>query len=265
VTKFTPDKGFGFVKGSDGTSYFFHQKQFVDGSAPNEGDYLTYDLEPSPLKEGQMQGCNITGGSGQGKSPKGKGKGGGKGKSKGGGGGGGWSSAPKAPGTNSGTVANFTPDKGFGFVTGSDGTQYFFHQKQFVDGTAPNVGDALTFDLEPSPLKPGQMQACNIAGGSGQGKSGGKGKGGGKGKDSGKKGGGGKGKDGGKGGEPRLSGTKHQMCTHFQAGTCRKGPDCTFAHSEAEVGTKYGPAKGGKGGGGGGPYDQAASWGGGGW
>jgi len=190
-----------------------------------------------------------------------------------GGGGKGWGGAA-ATGASAGTVTKFEPDKGFGFVQGNDGTQYFFHQKQFVDGSAPNVGDYLTFDLEPSPLKPGQMQGCNIAGGSGKGPNKGKGKGGGKGKDKGGKGkdfgkGGGKGKDFGKGGGkgeggPRLSGKKHQMCTHFPLGKCNKGENCTFAHSEAEIGTSYGPAKGG-GKGAAGPYGitppAGAAWG----
>ena len=37
--------------------------------------------------------------------------------------------------------------------------------------------------------------------------------------------------------------------------------NCTFAHSEAEIGTPYGPADAGGGeGGGGGPYGGAPAW-----
>jgi len=165
---------------------------------------------------------------------------------------------PTPTGTMQGWVKTFTPDKGFGFLTSSDGNDYFFHQKQFVDGTSPVQGDTLQHDLEPSPLKPGQFQGSNITGGTvpfkglpkgkGDGKGKGKGKDKGKGKGKSKDGGKGKGKDDGKGG-PRLTGKKHQMCTHFPLGTCRRGDMCTFAHTEAEVGTSY-DHTGGAGGGG---------------
>jgi len=165
-------------------------------------------------------------------------------------------------GSNTGTVEKFDASKGFGFARAGDGTSYFFHQKQFVDGSSPVQGDTLTFDLEPSPIKPGQMQASNISGGTGP-PTGKGGKGGGGGAPAWGGGGGdwGAAKGDGKSAGPRLSGKKMKLCEHFPNGTCRKMENCTFAHSEAEIGTPYGPADGGKGGAAAGPYG-AAAWGG---
>merc|ERR1719310_2197510 len=37
----------------------------------------------------------------------------------------------------------------------------------FVDGSSPRTGDTLVFDIEESKLRPGQLQAHNISGGTG--------------------------------------------------------------------------------------------------
>jgi cold shock CspA family protein len=65
-----------------------------------------------------------------------------------------------------GTVIAVWPDKDYGFVRTPDGRPHFFHKEQFVDrahSTFPEQDDCLTFDLEASPIKPGQNQCCNIS------------------------------------------------------------------------------------------------------
>eukprot|EP00972_Heterocapsa_arctica_P109274 16091191-Heterocapsa_arctica.AAC.1 len=61
--------------------------------------------------------------------------------------------------TSTGTVKRFDPTRGFGFVTAANGTDHFLHIKACVDGKVPQQGDTITFDVEQSKLKPGQMQA----------------------------------------------------------------------------------------------------------
>eukprot|EP00439_Symbiodinium_sp_Y106_P010656 s10431_g1.t1 len=53
--------------------------------------------------------------------------------------------------------------QGFGFVTRSDGADFFMHIKSVVDGSIPQQGDLVRFDVEENPLKPGEMQACNVS------------------------------------------------------------------------------------------------------
>jgi len=66
-----------------------------------------------------------------------------------------------------GFVEKWNPEKGFGFITAVDGTKIFAHQNQCADGKTPQEGDAMTFDVEESKIKPGSYQACNLSGGSG--------------------------------------------------------------------------------------------------
>jgi cold shock protein len=47
-----------------------------------------------------------------------------------------------------GTVKFFNEQKGFGFVAGEDGTEYFVHQTGLAEGARLNEGDAVTFDVE---------------------------------------------------------------------------------------------------------------------
>jgi len=152
VKRFNPTKGFGFITGADGTDIFLHQKSCTDGGIPKEGDVVMYDMTESPIKPGQMQAGNVTGGTG-----------------KGGGG-----------GAHHGSCKSFNAEKGFGFIVGADGSDIFFHVKGMADGTTPQAGDALAYDLEPSRLKPDQLQAQNITGGTGWDAAKGGGKGGGK-------------------------------------------------------------------------------------
>jgi cold shock protein len=53
-----------------------------------------------------------------------------------------------------GTIKKIVSDRGFGFITGEDGKDYFFHR----DGLTPPLnfdrlmgGEKVEFDIEPSP------------------------------------------------------------------------------------------------------------------
>lgn len=47
-----------------------------------------------------------------------------------------------------GTVKFFNAMKGFGFVAGEDGKEYFVHISAIADGSRLSEGDAVTFDIE---------------------------------------------------------------------------------------------------------------------
>ena len=47
-----------------------------------------------------------------------------------------------------GTVKFFNPQKGFGFIAGEDGNEYFVHQTALPEGLILNENDAVTFDVE---------------------------------------------------------------------------------------------------------------------
>lgn len=166
VKSFNPDKGFGFIVGADGNDVFLHIKSCTDGGVPQKGDIVAYDTEPSQTKPGQLSATNVTGGTGTAGGRK----------------------AAAGTGAHQGTCKSFSAKSGFGFINGQDGADVFLHARQVVDGSIPQQGDMLQFDLEPSPSKPGQMQAVNVTGGTGWGDFG-KGKGGGGGWGKGGKGG----------------------------------------------------------------------------
>eukprot|EP00931_Biecheleriopsis_adriatica_P008571 TRINITY_DN109727_c0_g1_i1.p1 TRINITY_DN109727_c0_g1~~TRINITY_DN109727_c0_g1_i1.p1 ORF type:complete len:173 (+),score=42.53 TRINITY_DN109727_c0_g1_i1:75-593(+) len=63
-----------------------------------------------------------------------------------------------------GTCKSFNPAKGFGFVTGLDGKDHFFHKKD-ITGKLPKTGDTLMFVIAQSDVKPGQTAATNVTGG----------------------------------------------------------------------------------------------------
>jgi cold shock CspA family protein len=165
VKTFNAEKGFGFIIGADGADIFLHIKQCVDGGIPKVGDTVTFELEESKMKPGQMQASSVSGGTGTAAD-----KGAGKGKGQ--------------PGTGQhfGQCKSFVQDKGFGFIVGPDGADVFLHIAHMADGSTPEKGDNLQFDMEPSKSKPEQMTANNVTGGTGwprdtkgKGKDGGKG------------------------------------------------------------------------------------------
>merc|ERR1719253_137539 len=119
-------------------------------------------MEQSQQKPGQHQAGNVSGGSG---GPTGGGTG------------------VVGTGTMTGQCKSFNPMKGYGFVVGPDGTDIFLHRQSLVDGSTPQAGDTIQFDVEPSEKNPGTMTATNATGGTGWDSGKGKGKGKGKGMD----------------------------------------------------------------------------------
>jgi CspA family cold shock protein len=47
-----------------------------------------------------------------------------------------------------GTVKFFNEQKGFGFISGEDGQEYFVHQTGLTEGVRLQEGDAVTFEVE---------------------------------------------------------------------------------------------------------------------
>ena len=47
-----------------------------------------------------------------------------------------------------GTVKFFNEMKGFGFITGEDGKEYFVHISALAEGARLAEGDSVTFDVE---------------------------------------------------------------------------------------------------------------------
>jgi len=47
-----------------------------------------------------------------------------------------------------GTVKFFNRMKGFGFIAGEDGKEYFVHQSALSEGTSLNENDSVEFDVE---------------------------------------------------------------------------------------------------------------------
>jgi len=150
VKIYNQNKGFGFITAADGSDVFLHIKSCVDEGVPMRGDEVTYNVTESQLKPGMMQADNVTGGTGV----KGDGKG---------------AAIRSGPPTGAyqGTCKSFANEKGYGFIIGSDGSDIFFHVKEVVDGSTPKGGDTLQFDLVDCKMKPGQVEAKNITGGTG--------------------------------------------------------------------------------------------------
>ncbi len=59
-----------------------------------------------------------------------------------------------------GTVKFFNGGKGFGFIAGEDGKEYFVHKSALKEGTILNENDAVTFDVEEGDRGP---KAANVA------------------------------------------------------------------------------------------------------
>lgn len=59
-----------------------------------------------------------------------------------------------------GTVKFFNAMKGFGFIAGDDGKEYFVHQTGLNDGVTLQDNDAVTFDVEEGERGP---KAVNVS------------------------------------------------------------------------------------------------------
>ncbi len=59
-----------------------------------------------------------------------------------------------------GTVKFFNVRKGFGFIAGEDGKEYFVHKSGLNAGVTLNENDAVTFDVEEGDRGP---KAANVA------------------------------------------------------------------------------------------------------
>lgn len=60
-----------------------------------------------------------------------------------------------------GTVKKFDPNKGFGFITGEDGKDYFFHYSQLVMDGYKSVASNAHVTYEPTTTEKG-LRATNI-------------------------------------------------------------------------------------------------------
>jgi CspA family cold shock protein len=83
----------------------------------------------------------------------------------------------------SGSVKFFNSEKGFGFISGTDGQDYFVHFSAIAGDGHKSLadGEQVQYDIEQDP-RSGKMRAVNVTGPGGaavQGQSGGGGKGGG--------------------------------------------------------------------------------------
>ena len=59
-----------------------------------------------------------------------------------------------------GNVKFFNASKGFGFIAGEDGKEYFVHQTGLAEGVVLSDNDAVTFDVEEGDRGP---KAVNVS------------------------------------------------------------------------------------------------------
>lgn len=64
-----------------------------------------------------------------------------------------------------GTVKFFNQMRGFGFIAGEDGKEYFVHQTGLQEGVKLNDNDSVVFDVEQGDRGP---KAVNVKKGSGE-------------------------------------------------------------------------------------------------
>lgn len=53
-----------------------------------------------------------------------------------------------------GTIKKIVADRGFGFITGEDGSEYFFHRSQVQDFDSLRGDEKVTFEVEQGPKGP---------------------------------------------------------------------------------------------------------------
>ena len=61
---------------------------------------------------------------------------------------------------STGTIKKIVSDRGFGFIAGEDGKEYFFHRDGVANFDALSGGEKVTFQIESSPKGPraGQVE-----------------------------------------------------------------------------------------------------------
>lgn len=62
----------------------------------------------------------------------------------------------------SGIISRYFTDKGFGFIKGEDGKEYFFHRSTMIGGKSPIEKSSVFFKTRPSRKKPGEFEAYDI-------------------------------------------------------------------------------------------------------
>ncbi|HCO03581.1 MAG TPA: cold-shock protein [Actinobacteria bacterium] len=53
-----------------------------------------------------------------------------------------------------GTIKRIVADRGFGFIAGADGTEYFFHRNSVANFDSLRGDEPVTFEVEDSPKGP---------------------------------------------------------------------------------------------------------------
>jgi len=127
VKSFDLSRGYGFITW-EGRDFVFH-KTALAGPPPNEGDTVIFDVGPSSAKPGTMVAKSVAGGT---------------------------------MGRHIGIVQNFG-ESGWGFIF-SEGREYSCMLKD-CEGSRPQAGDTVQFDLATVEGKPGTMKAVNVTGG----------------------------------------------------------------------------------------------------
>jgi CspA family cold shock protein len=57
-----------------------------------------------------------------------------------------------------GTIKKIVSDRGFGFIAGADGSEYFFHRDGVDNFDSLRGGESVTFNVESSPKGPRASQ-----------------------------------------------------------------------------------------------------------
>jgi cold shock protein len=61
-----------------------------------------------------------------------------------------------------GKVKFFNQTKGFGFIAGEDGKEYFVHTTALNDGVSIDEGDSVTFEVEQGPKGPRAVKVSKV-------------------------------------------------------------------------------------------------------
>ena len=146
VAKWNTSKGRGFIKpaGEEQKDVYAHYSAIVGGSRLQEGAEVNFDIdtsEPKGKKEkdmreaGKQAAINITGAG----------------------------VIASSLGGQMGTVCEWSPALGYGFILGTDGSKVYVHESAF-DGARLQVGKAVTYDAEGVGHKSGRGVAVNVGG-----------------------------------------------------------------------------------------------------